>query len=332
MKLITPIISSEEKVKNKKIYCGHETSFFLTTSGEVWSCGLNSYGQLGRAVEDGSTTSINLEKIPDLSNITAIITKVHHSLFLTTSGEVWSCGYNLYGQLGRKVASGSNMSVNLEKIPDLSNIIAISSGNSHSLFLTASGEVWSCGRNSGGQLGRKVSDGSSTSVNLGKTPDLSNIIAIFSGNSYSLLLTTSGKVWSCGDNYYGHLGREVASGSNTSVNLGEIPDLSNIIAISSGGQHSLFLTTSGEVWSCGNNYYGQLGREVASGSPTSVNLEKIPDLSNIIAISSGVNHSLFLTASGEVWSCGYNSYGQLGRKVANGSTTSVNLGEISFEI
>jgi alpha-tubulin suppressor-like RCC1 family protein len=56
-----------------------------------------------------------------------------------------------------------------------------------------------------------------------------------------------------------------------------ISDLSNITQISAGYERSLFLNSSGQVYNCGNNQYGMLGREVATGSETSVNLGMIPE-------------------------------------------------------
>jgi alpha-tubulin suppressor-like RCC1 family protein len=306
---------------------GEHHFLFLDSSGSVWNCGDNDYGQLGRDVATGSTSSMNLGKIPDLSNVKAIACGYYHSLFLDSSGSVWSCGYNNYGQLGRDVDNGSAFSVNLGKIPDLSNVENVAGGNLFSFFLDSSGSVWNCGDNIYGQLGRDVDNGSTSSVNLGKIPDLSNVKAIAGGYYHSLFLDSSGNVWSCGDNNYGQLGRDVDNGS-ASVNLGKIPDLSNVKAIACGYYFSLFLDSSGFVWNCGHNRFGQFGRKVATGSAFSVNLGKIPDLSNVVEIADGAQHSLFLDSSGSVWSCGYNIYGQLGRDVATGSTSSVNLGKI----
>jgi alpha-tubulin suppressor-like RCC1 family protein len=311
-----------------QISAGYYYSLFLVETGEVYSCGNNSYGQLGRNVASGSPTSVNLGLIPDLSNIIQISGGSSCSLFLNSSGQVYSCGVNLSGQLGRNIASGSSTATNLGVISSLSNITQISTGNSYSLFLNSSKKVYSCGDNSRGQLGRNIASGSSTATNLGVISSLSNITQISAECIHSLFLNSSGQVYSCGYNVYGELGRNVAYGSETTTNLGLISDLSNITQISTGYDYSLFLNSSGQVYNCGNNDNGQLGRNIATGSKTSVNLGLISDLSSITKISANYYHSLFLNSSGQVYSCGFNTYGQLGRIVANGSATATNLGMI----
>jgi alpha-tubulin suppressor-like RCC1 family protein len=73
--------------------------------------------------------------------------------------------------------------------------------------------------------------------------------------------------------------------------------------------HSLVLDNTGNVYSFGQNNYGQLGL----GHETDVSLaQPIPDISNIKAISAGCHHSLVLDNDGNVYSFGLNNYGQLG--------------------
>jgi alpha-tubulin suppressor-like RCC1 family protein len=70
----------------------------------------------------------------------------------------------------------------------------------------------------------------------------------------------------------------------------------------------LALTSQGQVYSFGDNEYGQLGL----GDVEYINGPTILSISEITAISAGSVYSLFLTSQGQVYSCGLNEYYQLG--------------------
>ncbi len=81
--------------------------------------------------------------------------------------------------------------------------------------------------------------------------------------------------------------------------------------VACGDQHTLILTTDGEVLVCGAADYGRLGTgdDVSVTVPTTIEvLEEI----DIIDIAAGSNFSLALAADGKVYSWGVNSRGQLG--------------------
>lgn len=90
----------------------------------------------------------------------------------------------------------------------------------------------------------------------------------------------------------------------------------------SGSTHFLCLDNKGGVWGFGSNYDGRLGLgPTANGHQQDI--VKIPGFGNkaneifIIAVSAGANHSLFLDKNGNVYSCGTNSFGQLGFSKGN---------------
>jgi alpha-tubulin suppressor-like RCC1 family protein len=327
-----------------KIASGGAHSIFLSFDGTVYNCGNNDYNQLGRIVANGSATSVNLGQMSSSilpSNIFKIICGITHSIFLSSDGIVYTCGRNNYNQLGRAVSAGSATVINLGQISSSilpSNIIEIAAHETHSIFLSFDGTVYNCGNNDYNQLGRAVATGSATSVNLGQiSPSIlpNNIIKIACGRNQSIFLSSNGTVYTCGINTDGNLGRIVADGSATSVNLGQISTSvlpNNIIKIASGNSHSIFLSYDGIIYNCGSNTYNQLGRAtLTSGSATVVNLGQISSSkfpSNVIEISGGTEFSLFILLNRELYTCGKNNYNQLGRDVASGAKTTVNLGQI----
>ncbi len=89
----------------------------------------------------------------------------------------------------------------------------------------------------------------------------------------------------------------------------------NIIDLSYGFSHYIARTYDNKFYCWGNNYFGQLGFGSEDQNEFHKNIPKLnnflSDL-NINAIKRGVNHSLALTQSGEVYGWGCNEFGQIG--------------------
>lgn len=90
-----------------------------------------------------------------------------------------------------------------------------------------------------------------------------------------------------------------------------------VVSLSCGGTHTLAATEDGLVWSWGFGWSGQLGNgnRDAKSEPTVVNqLLLLKALSNNLPAQAeaGGDHSLALTAAGDVYAWGANLYGQLG--------------------
>src|SRR6476660_6259175 len=90
-------------------------------------------------------------------------------------------------------------------------------------------------------------------------------------------------------------------------------NLTNVTAISAGGVNSLALRSDGTVWAWGSNRDAQLGNGTtpnsnAHGTPVQVGAS-VAGFTNIIAISTGVVHSVALKSDGTVWVWGSNVFG-----------------------
>lgn len=275
--------------------------------------------------------------LPVMGGVMKIVTNGYSAFFITNDGDVYSCGDNQYGQLGRVVASGSYGRVNLGKIPGLENVVdaVISPSYGSAYFLTAEGDVYNCGYNNYGQLGRvtSASTGSETVSNLGQVTGIGVAVAKITVNGSGYInahfLTAAGDVWNCGYNGNGELGRSASNGSYSTSNLARLTTISNVADVQCGQAFTCFLTASGDVWNCGENSFGQLGVAKSSGAASTVNLTQIAALANVAKMFVAFQHAYFVKTTGECLNCGYNNYGTLGRAVANGSTSTVNLGALS---
>jgi alpha-tubulin suppressor-like RCC1 family protein len=117
---------------------------------------------------------------------------------------------------------------------------------------------------------------------------------------------STGFVLSSGMNNHGQLG----DGSfEDKVSFVTVKNLSNIVGVSLGVEHSLAVHADGSVWAWGRNSNGQLG--IGSNNDSNVPVI-VKNLWKVVDISAGQSHSLALKEDGTVWAWGKNSYGQLG--------------------
>ena len=173
-----------------------------------------------------------------------------------------------------------------------------------------------------GQFGNGTNRGVSATPLL--VPGLSNIVAISANQNYSLALRADGTVWAWGDCLTGELGIGVSGPFCETDVPTQVLGLPHIIAIAAGGYHALALAEDGSV-TPGNNQLRQLGDGTTNpgqfGDPPVPNDRSIPaivpGLSNVIAISAGLDFSLALREDGSVLAWGSNNLGQLG----DGTTT-----------
>ena len=88
----------------------------------------------------------------------------------------------------------------------------------------------------------------------------------------------------------------------------------NIVQVCCGTHHSLVLTEEGVVYGWGDNRYGQTGcgqeGEEVIAKPTKWQIE-----SKIIKIHCSEYQSFAITSDGNVYSCGYNNFCQLGSQL-----------------
>ena len=66
-----------------------------------------------------------------------------------------------------------------------------------------------------------------------------------------------------------------------------VPGLPTLAQALAGGQYSLFLTTGGSVWTCGDNAKGQIGNGTTTNQLTPVSV-----LQKMTMISAGAGHAL----------------------------------------
>jgi len=290
------------------IHSAHKVqSNFIST--KVWSCGQNSYGELG-------LNDINMRKsfarisFLDDKDVVSIGAGNEHSLFVTEGGKLYASGYNDNGQCG----TGSNQQVRqpalVHSLEDEEIFqVHVYNGCEHTLALTKEGKIFSFGYNYRGQLGL-----GNTNSEFAPRPirALMSRKVVLAGCSYhhSVFLCSDGTVFSCGRNDSGQLGHGDTVDKKTPQAILSAPR--QILSISCGQFHTVLSTSLGQVFVCGKNDYGQLGIESTNNVKVFTKLPMQPEIDNIFQVCCGYYHTLILTNTGIVAGFGRNDYGQLG--------------------
>ena len=128
-----------------------------------------------------------------------------------------------------------------------------------------------------------------------------------------MFVNHTGSVFCCGDNTKGQLGSDPlqTAGSATPRHVKGIPAQVRIASVSCGKNHTLALSTGGEVYCWGGNKYGQCGVGVKSEEPVLPHHLDYLLGAPVYAVAAGGNHSIAVTVSGTLISWGQNGFGQL---------------------
>ena len=317
-------------------------SLFATkTDGSVWACGYNNSGQLGlpdttnrsSPIQIGSGyTSVcangginnrnqrifwganNVYQLGlgyasggsgsfpqiayDLLNYAA--SGNDFSLTRTNTNAVFGVGKNNYGQLGVGDTVDRSM-------PTLVNttltFTQIAGGESHAIFVSTFG-IYACGNNSYGQLGTN----NLTHCSIPTQIRSGGHIDIACGKYHTAFIDVANQLWTVGNNSYGQLGTNDQTHRSSLVIIGG----STWYRVGCGDFHTMATKTNGTLWSWGRNDYGQLGLSNTTNRSSPVQVGALTNWTNIDVdgIQGGSLHSTIV--SNGLWTCGNNSFGQLG--------------------
>jgi alpha-tubulin suppressor-like RCC1 family protein len=273
-----------------KPVAGQDVGYVITRGGGVLAAGDNSFGQLGNPL-DGATSSTFLPVLKTdgtpLREITDLAAGSAFAVALDRSGNVWTWGDNTFGELG----DGSTISRGTAaRVRGLRDIVAVSAQtgynqpfdskvHDHVLALDSNGFVWAWGENRDGEVGNGA-------------------LGILVTNPFTATAPVTRP-------------QRVLVGPNQPLN--------RIVAIATGGTHSLALRSDGTVWTWGYNGTGQLGDGSnydgvalsATGQPINSYARRIPGLRDVRSVGAGPATSFAIDAQGRVWSWGFNYWANL---------------------
>lgn len=172
-------------------------------------------------------------------------------------------------------------------------------------------EVWSWGAGTDGQLatGRQEDEWLPQLVESLSSLQISTIAC---GGAHALALLRGGKVVSWGRGKSGQLGHGDCESLMQPKLVGSLENIS-ISSMAAGWSHSAFVSEGGEIFTCGDGTFGQLGHGHFESQNFPSKVEEFAS-KHVSMASCGMRHTLVLLKgiSGSVFAFGSARHGQLG--------------------
>lgn len=305
-------------------------SYFLINDGTVYSCGSDTYEQLGQGAAPADPLTPTL--IAGLTNVASIAASNNqrpHVLAVHSDGTLSAWGHNAQGQLGlgdlvnrdtpQAVAGPTNV---VEALASCG-----STGVGFSMLRTSTGALLSCGDNGSGQLGVGDTTDRTVFTAITFTPSATIVKVAISGDASGIAAAVddAGDFWCWGDNATGALGDGTVT-DRTSPYKPAVSQQGSVVDCLCGGyagNGQIWYRTATSIYGAGYAGVGNLGTNSFAGS--NLTFEEVIGLDGTVADwtvnggSSVTDTALtVLTTDGRVLCCGQGTNGQLG----NGGTTS----------
>ncbi|KAL3528160.1 hypothetical protein ACH5RR_012816 [Cinchona calisaya] len=290
------------------ISAGASHSVALLSENIICSWGRGEDGQLGHGDAEDRFSPTQLSALNGHDVVSVTCGADHSTAYSRSRMQVYSWGWGDFGRLGHGNSSDLFAPQPIKALHGL-KIRQIACGDSHCLAVTMQGEVQSWGRNQNGQLGLGTTEDSLVPQKIGAFQGIS-VKMVAAGAEHTAAVTEDGELYGWGWGRYGNLGlgdrNDRLIPEKVSAVEGE-----NMTLVACGWRHTISVSSSGGLYTCGWSKYGQLGHGDFDDHLIPHKLNAFSK-SFISQISGGWRHTMALTADGKLYGWGWNKFGQVG--------------------
>jgi alpha-tubulin suppressor-like RCC1 family protein len=318
--------------------CGTNYMVMVGSDGYAYSCGVNTYGQLGT----GNTSSAaNFVRISMPSGVTQIKQVSCGNLHTVIIGHhnasnydfAYSCGYNSNGQLGTNDTT-NKLSFTMMTMPsDVSVIKQVSCGDLHTVVIGHHDASnidfgYACGENLYGKTGLGINSGNSLILTKMTMPtNVNNIIQVACSRYHTIAIgyntsVSYNKYYGCGNNGTHQYSNANVAEYTTLTEPTSLPSGFGAVSKISCGDNTSYIIANdttinkNKLYVCGVNTQGQLGRNNTTNVSS---ITSIIDPSNVdyyVDVVGSLTHVTVIavdtSSNTNVYSCGNYSNGRLG--------------------
>ena len=209
-----------------------------------------------------------------------------------TPGELWTWGYNAYGQCADGTTTNRSSPV---QVGSDTNWVQVDGGRYGMSAIKEDGTLWGWGNNTQGEIGDGTTTARSSPVQIGSGTDWWRVTCFDGGERFRMAIKLDGSLWAMGRNNKGNLGTNNTTAYSSPVQVGSMAwSAINIHTSRVNG-----ITTDGKLWGWGQFNSNQLGLGSLSADvsvPTQVGSD-----TDWYSIGGGNNHGSAIKTDGTYW-------------------------------
>jgi alpha-tubulin suppressor-like RCC1 family protein len=213
-------------------------------------------------------------------------------------------GLNLIGQLGQGHERPADRPYPVEALAG-KQIVYVAAGDSCTAAISRQGDLYTWGSGEYGKLGHS-DDSNENLPRLVESLKGKNIVKVSVGGNHMSAIDKDGNLYCWGRAACAGFGGLEHVYTPTLIQ----GDLSRekVISVSCGRSHTAAVTESGQVWTWGYGYEGELGHGEKSSQ---LQPKRVESLNKVVDVACGRDFTIFVCEDG-LYSCGADDYGQLG--------------------